>query len=85
MYKVVLHKNGCERSGLVLKEIIFLIEESLDGGYEARSMGHSIFTDGETYEEVKGNIKEAVKCHFEEDDMPNIIRLHLVKDEVVAL
>jgi len=67
------------------KEIIFLIEESIDGGYEARAMGHSIFTEGETYEEVKGNIKEAVKCHFEEDDIPCIIRLHLVKDEVMAL
>jgi len=48
----------------MVKEIIFLIEESIDGGYEARAMGYSIFTEGETYEEVKVNIKEAVKCHF---------------------
>jgi len=44
----------------MVKEIIFIIEESVDGGYEARAMGHSIFTEGETYDEVKGNIKEAV-------------------------
>ncbi len=69
----------------MINEIIFLIEESVDGGYEARTVGHSIFTEGETYEEVKENIKEAVRCHFEECDMPHIIRLHLVKDEVLAL
>ena len=70
---------------MMIKEIIFLIEESVDCGFEAKAMGHSIFTEGETYEEVKENIKEAVICHFEESDMPSIIRLHLVKDEVLAL
>jgi predicted RNase H-like HicB family nuclease len=69
----------------MMNEIIFLIEESVEGGYEARAMGHSIFTEGETYEEIKENIKEAVKCHFEEGEAPRIIRLHLVKDEVMAL
>lgn len=69
----------------MINEIIFIIEESIDGGYEARAVGHSVFTEGETYEEVKENIKEAVKCHFEECNMPRIIRLHLVKDEVLAL
>jgi len=69
----------------MIKEIIFLIEESVDGGYEAKAIGHSIFTEGETYEEVKENIKEAVKCHFEENETPQIVRLHLVKDEVLAL
>ena len=67
------------------KEIIFLIEESIEGGYEARAIGQSIFTEGETYEEIKMNIKDAIKCHFEEDNMPGIVRLHLVKDEVMAL
>jgi hypothetical protein len=57
------------------KEVIFLIEESVEGGYEARAMGYSIFTEGETYEEVKENIKEAIKCHFEENEIPNIIRI----------
>lgn len=70
---------------MVMNEIIFLIEESVEGGYEARAMGYSIFTEGETYEEIKENIKEAIKCHFEEGEAPHIIRLHLVKDEVMAL
>lgn len=68
-----------------MKEIIFLIEESEEGGYEARAMGYSIFTEGETYEEVKANIKEAVKCHFEQGNIPSIIRLHFVKDEVMVI
>ena len=70
---------------MMIKEIIFLIEESIEGGYEARAIGYSIFTEGETYEEVKENIKEAMRCHFEEDEIPCIIHLHLVKDEVMAL
>jgi len=66
-----------------MAEIIFIIEESPEGGYEARSLGHSVFTEGETIEELKENIKEAVRCHFEED-MPKIIRLHYIKEEIIA-
>ena len=69
----------------MIKEIIFQIEESIEGGYEAKAIGYSIFTEGETYEEVKANIREAIKCHFEENEKPSIVRLHLVKDEVMAL
>lgn len=65
-------------------EIIFYIEESPEGGYEARSLGFSIFTDGETVNELKENIREAVRCHFDEN-APQIIRLHFVRDEAIAL
>ena len=65
-------------------EIIFIIEESLDGGYEAHALGHSIFTEAETLDELKQNIREAVACHFEEEEMPKIIRLHYIKEEVIA-
>ncbi len=47
-------------------EIIFLVEESLDGGFEARALGYSIFTQGETLEELKEMVMDAVDCHFEE-------------------
>jgi len=68
------------------KEIIFEIEESAEGGYEARALGYSIYTEAETYEELKEAIKDAVKCHFEEGkEMPKVIRLHSVKDEVIAV
>ena len=43
-----------------------MVEESLDGGYEASAMGESIFTEGETLEELRTNIKEALQCHFDE-------------------
>ncbi len=65
-------------------EILFVIEESLDGGYEAKALGFAIFTEAENIEELKKNIKEAVSCHFESSEMPKIIRLHYIKEEVMA-
>ena len=67
------------------KEIIFLVEESAEGGYEAKALGYSIYTEGESLEELKEAIKDAVKCHFAEEEMPRIIRIHMVKDEVIAV
>lgn len=58
------------------KEIIFLVEESLDGGYEAKALGYSIYTEGENLKELKKAIIDAVKCHFEEKQIPKIVRLH---------
>jgi predicted RNase H-like HicB family nuclease len=66
-------------------ELIFQVEESPEGGFEAFSLGESIFTDGESIEELRANIREAVECHFEPDERPSIIRLHFVRDEVFAL
>jgi predicted RNase H-like HicB family nuclease len=66
-------------------EIIFVVEEASEGGYEAKALGHSIFTQGETLQEVREAVKDAVRCHFEDDQMPHIIRLHLVKDELLAV
>ena len=67
------------------KEIIFLIEESEEGGYEAKALGYSIYTQAEDLGGLKNAIKDAVECHFEEAERPQIIRLHIVKDEVLAL
>jgi predicted RNase H-like HicB family nuclease len=68
-----------------MNELIFLIEEALEGGYNARALGESIFTQGKTLEEVKLNIKDAVECHFDEGNKPKILRFHIVIDEVIAL
>lgn len=68
-----------------MKELIFLVEESIDGGYEARSLGESIFTEAENLEELKEEIKDAVHCHFEEEEMPRVIRLHFIKEEVINI
>ena len=67
------------------KEIIFLIEESAEGGYEAKALGYSIYTEGETLEKVKEAVKDAVRCHFGNEAMPSMIRFHLVKDELVPI
>jgi hypothetical protein len=65
-------------------EIIFMVEESPEGGYEARALGYPIFTEAETFEGLKGMVQDAVHCHFEQKEKPFLIRLHLVKDEVIA-
>lgn len=66
-----------------MKEIIFIIEEDPEGGYNAQGFGYSIFTEGETTEELEKNIKEALRCHFDkEEDIPKIVRLHFFREEV---
>ncbi len=66
-------------------EIIFSVEESPEGGYEAKALGHSIFTQADTIDELKEMVRDAVCCHFDEEDRPRLIRLHLVKDEVIPV
>ena len=67
-----------------MTEIIFIVAESPEGGYEARALEHSIFTDGDDLEQLKANVKVAVATHFDTDHMPKIIRLHMVKEIVIA-
>jgi len=67
------------------KEIIFLVEESAEGGYEASALGYSIYTQAEDMDELRNMVRDAVKCHFEEREMPRVIRLHMVKDEVITV
>lgn len=66
-------------------ELIFVMEESPEGGYQARALGESIFTEGDNLEELKANIKEAVLTHFEENQYPRIIRLHYTKEELLTI
>ena len=68
-----------------MSEIIFQIHEAEEGGFWAEALGYSIFTQGETWEELKEMVKEAVGCYFESpEERPKIIRLHFVRDEVIA-
>ena len=67
------------------KEIVFLVEESPEGGFVAHALGLSIFTDGETLNEIRENVRDAVRCHFDEGEQPKVVRLHFVKDEVLAV
>ena len=66
-----------------MNEIIFIVTESNEGGFEAKALGHSIFTEGETIDELRQNIREAIHCHFEEN-APKIVRMHYIKEEVFA-
>ena len=66
-------------------EIIFVVEESPEGGYEAKALGESIFTEAETMDELRTMVQDAVRCHFEEHERPQMIRLHLVHDEVLPV
>lgn len=66
-------------------EIIFAVAESPEGGYEARALGHSIFTQAETLDELRASVRDAVRCHFDERERPSVIRLHLVKDELLPV
>lgn len=66
-------------------EIIFVVEEALEGGLTAKALGESIFTEAETMEELKINVKEAVQCHFDPDKIPRLIRLHMVKEELITI
>jgi predicted RNase H-like HicB family nuclease len=68
-----------------MNEIIFIVEDSDEGGYTAKALGYSIYTEGETLDELKENIKDAIKCHFDEKEIPHIVRLHIVKDEVITI
>ncbi len=70
-----------------MSEIIFEVtEDEVDGGYSANALGYGIHTEGETLEELRRNVKEAVECYFDETMIrPGLIRLHFVRDEVLAL
>ncbi len=68
-----------------MNEVIFMVESSDEGGFIAKALGHSIHTEGETLDELRENVIDAVKCHFNPEDAPRVVRLHIVKDEVIAL
>ena len=68
-----------------MNEIIFIVEEAPEGGYIAKALGEGIFTEAKTMEELKEMLKDAIRCHFETNNIPNIIRLHFVKEETISM
>ncbi|MEO6390345.1 MAG: 2-oxoisovalerate dehydrogenase [Pyrinomonadaceae bacterium] len=67
-----------------MNEIIFLVEDALEGGYTARALGEAIFTEGDDLDSLRANIRDAVDCHFEPKVKPKMIRLHFVSEEVIV-
>lgn len=69
----------------MMTEIVFLIEDDVDGGYIARALGESIFTQADDIENLKEMLRDAVRCHFPNEQLrPKVIRLHIVRDQVIA-
>lgn len=68
-----------------MNEIIFLVEEADDGGFTARALGESIFTEADELKALRRSIRDAVQCHFDEGTAPKVIRLHFVREEVIGL
>ena len=67
-----------------MSEVLFLVEEAPEGGFTARALGDSIFTEGDTLDELREAVRDAVACHYEDVDRPKVIRLHFVRDEVLT-
>lgn len=68
-----------------MKELIFEVLEDPAGGFTASALGFGIHTQGETEEDLKNQVREAVDCNFDEsDEKPSLVRLHFVRDELMA-
>lgn len=67
-----------------MNEVIFIVEESGEGGYIARALGTSIISEADNLEDLHTQVRDAVHCHFEVGHIPGVIRLHFVKEEVIA-
>ncbi len=65
-----------------MEEVIFLVEEGIEGGLVAKGLGVSIFTQADTIEELRDLVKDAVQCHYD-DKVKRIIRLHIVREEII--
>ena len=67
-----------------MNEIIFLVENAPEGGFMARALDASIYTGAVNMDDLHKKVREAVDCHFEPADKPKIIRLHFVREEIIA-
>lgn len=68
-----------------MKEIIFTVEEAPEGGFTARALGVSIFTEADHLDDLHEKIRDAIHCHFDEGQEPKVIRLHFVREELLAV
>jgi len=69
-----------------VNEIIFVVEEAPEGGYTAAALGVSIFTEADDLADLEAQVRDAVLCHYDDETVrPRIIRLHFVREEVIAV
>ena len=70
----------------ICMELIFEVREAEEGGFVARALGQGIFTEADTWEELRANVQEATSLHFEDEAVkPRLIQLHFVKDELITV
>lgn len=72
-------------SGSASSEIVFAVEQAPEGGYTANALGEAIFTEADDWDALREMVREAVRCHFDDDERPRVVRLHLVTDELLAV
>lgn len=68
-----------------VSELVFVVEEAPEGGYVARALGEPIFTEADDLDHLRTMVRDAVLCHFDASDRPTVVRLHLVRDEILAV
>jgi hypothetical protein len=68
-----------------MAEIVFLVEEAPEGGFTARALGYSIYTEADNWDELKVAIQDAISCHFDQEQKPRVVRLHYLREEVITL
>jgi hypothetical protein len=68
-----------------MSEILFVVEESDDGGWMAKAVGHSLVTEADSLEALRTAVREAVDCHFDDTPRPALIRLHIIREEVLKV
>jgi len=71
-------------AGTKMNELIFIVEEAPEGGFTAQALGASIFAEADDWNELQSQVRDAVRCHFEEDERPKVVRLHYVREELLA-
>ena len=69
---------------VAMVEIVFVVDEASEGGFTARAIGQSIFTEADTLDELRANVRFAGECHFDDGQAPKVIRLHIVRDEILS-
>jgi hypothetical protein len=68
-----------------MSEIVFLVEDAPEGGFTARALGAAIFTEADDLADLSRRVREAVDVHFTDDQRPRLIRLHHVRDTLIAV
>lgn len=72
------------RYNRAVNELVFLVEEAPEGGFTARALGVPVFTEADTLDELRQAIRDAVHCHFETGHEPRVLRLHVVREELLT-